>query len=175
MADTTPLFLPNYCRYTGGRNLRAWNIGTVPASTAWGTANLAIYLPFSLPFTYVAARMAWRNGTVVSGNVSIGIYNAAGTNLYASAATVQAGTSARQYVTLGSPLTLTPGHYFMALAASSATATFFASTVTAIQGREGGLYQEALGGLPLGATATVAQWAQVFYPIMTITRTTTGY
>lgn len=176
MADTSPILIPSYSDYIGGRWLRAWNLGATFGDSAWGTANLAVYFPFKLTFTYSANRLYWGNGATLSGNVSAGIYTLGGTSLVATAAVAQAGASNLQYVSTGGAISLTAGtDYFFALACSSTTASFQANAITASQGREMGMYQQALGGLPVPGTATFATYAQVFYPICGFTRTTSGY
>lgn len=160
----------------GGLNYRAI-AGTSPStSTVWPAANRAVYIPFSLAYSYTVRRVFWSNGAVVSGNVDAGVYSRTGTRLASCGSTAQAGTTDIQYsASLASPLTLAAGDYFFGLAYSSATATCLSSTqVTAANGRGMGLYQQA-AAFALPATATFAAWASTVYPMCGITRSSSGF
>lgn len=175
MADITPYHINSYSRFMGGVNVRLLGIGG-PASVVWPSANLAVYIPFSLPWSYTVRRVFVGNGATLNGNIDIGIYNSAGARQYSSGSTAQAGTSAIQYITLGSPLVLAAGTYFLAVASNSATATFqMAGTNMPTSGRLAGLLQQATA-FPLPATATFAQWSQTTgYLLCGVTRTATGF
>jgi hypothetical protein len=174
MADTTPLLINTLSRYAGGPNNRGLG-GGATGSVAWGTANLVLYLPFTLPWTYTVRRIFWVNGAAVAGNVVAGIYSMAGTQLYATAATAQAGTNVSQYVTLPSPLVLSSGPGFIAIGCSSVTAQLQMMNISVDRGRLSGLYQQA-AAIPLPATATFAAWSQTFgNPLCGFTRTASGY
>lgn len=89
-----------------------------PASGNW-TANRAIYMPFVLRQPFVVQKMAVHNGSTVTGNIDLGIYSENGVKLWSSGSTAQAGTDVYQVLTPGTPVRLTPGRYYMAMAASS--------------------------------------------------------
>lgn len=88
-----------------------------PASAAYPLANLALFVPFSVPVPCVALEGYACAGTVAGGNFDIGIYDAGGTRL------THSGTTARTVsipnMTSGMPdYTLTPGRiYYMAFSA----------------------------------------------------------
>lgn len=123
------------------------------ASAAWASANRAVYMPFTLSTSYLVQRLWWANGSAVAGNVDCGIYTSDGVRLVSTGSTAQAGTSVVQSVSI-TPLLLTPGRYYMGLAASSTSATFLSDTVFLVPGLVG-LAQEA-SALPLPAQATFA-------------------
>lgn len=176
MADTTATHLHTGTRYGGGMNLRALAIGNQATSTAWGTANLALYLPFSLPYSYTVNRLCYAVGATANGNVTMGIYGEATRALQASvAATAQGTINTIQYLSLASPLTLAAGDYFVAIALSSATGTVLAASLaTPGYGRTWGGYQQA-ASIPLPATATFAAFAATPWPLLGMTRTSSGY
>lgn len=91
------------------------------ASTAWLTANKAIFVPFRLmrPRTYLG--MIWMNGATVAGNCDAGIYDLAGARLASVGTTAQAGTTAPQKKAFGSPLSIGPGVYYLAFVSDTTT------------------------------------------------------
>jgi hypothetical protein len=66
------------------------------------------------------------NGSAVSGNVTVGLYTAAGVPLGTSATTAQANTDTLQLVPLA--LTLTSGTYYVAVQFDSTSARFNSHT-----------------------------------------------
>ena len=144
------------------------------ASTAWPSGNLAMYLPFVIPFNYVVQRAFWINGASTANNMDIGIYSSDGTKLWASGSTAQSGANVVQYVSVSPEVLLRPGEYFIALAASGTSTLFMANAFTAIAGRMIGMYQQA-SAFALPATATFAAWAQTVYPVCGLTRTSSGF
>jgi hypothetical protein len=176
MAETTPTHLNSVTRYFGGANYRSLLAGAAPTtSTAWGTANLAWFLPFSLPWSYTVQRLFLANGATVNGNIDLGIYSLAGAKLASTGAVAQATVTEVQYVALGSPLVLAAGTYLFGISLSSATGTVsMSASVTPPFGRIMGMFQQATAH-PLPTTATLAAWNSTGYPLVGITRTTSGY
>lgn len=123
-------------------------------STAYPTANLALFYPFSViaPSTY--ARAFVFNGTVVSGNIEIGIYDAKGRKV-TSVSALQAGTSQLQKIDI-TDFTLYPGLFFLALVMDNTTGTIMCSNATnaAYLGFAGAFQMAA--AYPLPNTATFA-------------------
>lgn len=93
-----------------------------PASVAWGTANLVLFVPFEVTEPITITKLAWYNGSTANGNVDMGIFSLNGTFLFGAGNTAQAGTSALQEVNITDTL-LTEGVYFMGLKCESTTAT----------------------------------------------------
>jgi hypothetical protein len=125
---------------------------TGAASAVWPTANLAIYVPFTLAIPGRVRQLGLFNGTVVSGNFDVGIYRYDGTRLISTGSTAQAGTSALQFV--AAALDLPPGRYYLGLALDNITATVFRqSQWTAAMLEALGVGQQA-SAFPLPATMT---------------------
>lgn len=146
------------------------SLSAVPASAAWPSANLAIYVPFMLAAPYLVQRLWWANGATVAGNVDCGVYTGDGTQLFHTGATAQATINVVQSVSNG-PTLLLPGAYYMALSASSGSATFFRLAPAAARLQAMGLAQQATAE-PLPATFTLASMAQTYIPVFGITSST---
>lgn len=143
-------FLGSHNRGVGASSLTA---------VAWGTANMARFVPFHLDAPYLVNRVWWANGATVAGNVDCGIYSESGRLLASIGSTVMAGATTIQSAALGTPLLLMPGRYYMALASSSTTATFQSLNLPATYaGKVMGVAQQS-AALPLPATFTLATLA----------------
>jgi hypothetical protein len=126
-----------------------------PTSTAWSSANRAIFLPIQLPGQIIAKRLYLLNGTVVSGNVDMGLYDAALNRLVSIGSTVQAGTSAPQFFDI-TDTRIGPGVVYLAVAIDNITATvFLLNSPTSLSSRLVGAFQQATA-FPLPSTATPA-------------------
>jgi hypothetical protein len=146
-------------------------------SATWPSANLAIYVPFSIPWPFPVKRMFWANGSAAGGNIAVGIYSIGGTKIYASASTGGSGNSAIQYVTVSPELLLVPGRYYLALIADNVTANRLQllTLAAALDGRFRGLLQQAVGSMTLPDTLTAAQYAQTVVPFVGIHRLASGF
>ncbi len=92
-------------------------------SAAWPVANLGIFVPFTLRSPYLVRRLWWVNGASVAGTTDMGVYTQGGARLVSAGPQTQAGTSQVQTFTPTAVL-LDPGSYYMALSASSTSATY---------------------------------------------------
>lgn len=139
---------------------RATGLNSLNTSVAWGTANLAVYMPFINPQGAYFSTMALHNGAAANGNVSLGVYapdseGKPGTRL-AVVTAAQSGLSVWQIFTLASTLYLPRGLYYLGCSLSSATGTCrqFANLTTNGHGHWlGSIFTEAAAH-PLPATAT---------------------
>lgn len=104
-----------------------WALSAQPASGANLTANKALYLPFTVPWTIRVSNMEILNGTVVSGNIDLGIYDLAGNRLASNGGTAQSGISSVQSVAMSATVTLPPGTYYMAFVMDNTTGRIFRS------------------------------------------------
>lgn len=173
----TPLFIHTWGWLMGMSLVHGTVSGlTPPGSSAWVTANQAMFLPLTLPFPYVVRRLFWHIGSTGGGNTDIGLYSVGGTAIFTAGSTAQTVFNGPQYVAPGSPLVLSPGRYFLAMAHSvtSANHVYGHGGLTAPLARLAGLYQQP-SALPLPTTATLAQSAGGILPLMGITRTASGY
>lgn len=171
----TPQFISSYSRFMSGWELARTGGVIAPAAGAWPTASTALYIPFWVPWNYPVRRMFWANGTAVAGNYDIGIYRPNGTRLASAGSTAASGTTAPQYVSLSSPLLLTPGNYYLGFVHDAITAAHVVgATVTANRLRMAGVLQQATA-LPLPTPATFAASTLTFFPYAGITRTASGF
>jgi hypothetical protein len=139
---------------------------TASLNNGWGTANLALYVPFVLRRKITVSKLFTANGTGVAGNIDIGIYSLDGTRITHTGATAQAGTSAIQTINI-TPVTIGPGQYYMALSSSSASSDFYGagfSGTGAPSLQSMGIYQQT-SAEPLPATATFASSSHTLVPL----------
>ncbi len=151
-----------------GCALEACTLSTVAvASAAWPSANLAIFMPFTIRVPTPVVRFFWANGSTVTGNMDVGIYTPDGTRIASQGSTAQTGfASLLQFPTaISTKVILPPGPYYFGAACSGTTNAGFGQTVTAAEGRMAGLLQMATA-IPLPATATFAQWSGTLLPIV---------
>jgi hypothetical protein len=144
-----------------GAELAALSLAA-PVSTAWATANLARVVPFVVPKPALVRKMFWANGATVAGNVDVGIYDESGSRVVSMGSVAQAGVSVLQEVDIAD-VTLGVGRYYMALAASSAAATFLASAPPLQLCKGMGCAQQA-AAFPLPASATPAPFSAAVLP-----------
>lgn len=138
------------------------------ASAAHPVAGNAYFFPVRLGRSRTYTKAWWLNGATAAGNVDVGIYTIAGTTatrIVASTAEAQAGISAMQVAAAFTTTTLRPGLYYIALAASLGTATFWrAQTGAASYLRPLGCFTAA-SAHPLPATATVTAMTATYVPV----------
>jgi hypothetical protein len=155
----------------GALNLLANSAGN-GASTAWPSANRAIYVPFYLPASFTLASMFSYNGATATGNIDLGVYGVDGTLIASKGATAQSGTSTLQILTMASLILLPPGRYYMAMSASSTSSTVFARTPNVATQQRMGILQAASQN-PLATGPTLATVASSFLPFFGIAQITT--
>jgi hypothetical protein len=148
----------------GITQMGAVNINTSAISGTFPAANRAIFYPFSVFKLIQVQNFFCINGSAVSGNFDIGVYDSAGTKIMSTGSTAQAGTTAIQAVSIAAT-NLPPGQYYMALAADNTTAAFYRMAVGATRYDQFyGLAQMATA-FPLPATATFATIASDYIPL----------
>lgn len=139
------------------------NAGLAGGSSTWPAANRIIYVPFYVGQDVLAQQMDCYNGTVVAGNIDLGIYTWGGTRLVSLGATAQAGTSVPQVANI-TDTALSMGWYYMGLSCTSTTSTFFRTAGSNLMLQAHGVRQEAgAGSLP--STATFANPASAYLPV----------
>lgn len=128
-----------------------------PSSRTYQANNLATYHPLLVPVTCVVRRFWWVNGSTVSAsyNVDMGIYAdsgaAPGALLLSTGSTAQGTASEVQFVDV-TDTTLAPGRYWLAIACSSSSATFFGQAAGPASDADWRF--EESSAFPLPATAT---------------------
>jgi hypothetical protein len=135
-------------------------------SSAWPTANLAIFTPVTIPTQVTAFQIAWYNGTVASGNVDVGVYDAELKLLGNAGSTAQVGTSTIQVVNI-TDLSLPAGNYYLAMAMDNVTGTIQGGGIGAPLGRASGMAQMATA-FPLPSTATFAAYNTTRQPFVAL-------
>jgi hypothetical protein len=146
-------------------------MGFTPGSNTWPTANKAIYIPFPVRFPITVVKLFVENGTTVSGNIDVGIYDRGGARLVSSGSTAQSGTSAIQSFDI-TDTTLNPGLYYLAVAMDNTTAHLLRwGTSSAIPRAMGVMEQTSAFALP--STATFAALSSSYIPFVAATLRTT--
>jgi hypothetical protein len=172
-----PRVISSMSPFTGYQEARAANVAAFPSSGLWPAANLAIFVPLTLPFAYPVKRVWWANGSPAGHNVDLGIYNIDGTRLFSTGLTAQSGASSVQYVTPSPDFILSPGRYFLALAYDSTAGQIIrVSTATVTNWRMAGFLQANTSmPLPASVSASWIAFAQTYVPVFGLTLDTTGF
>lgn len=161
-----PLVIGTDGPYCLGTQIAAASV-PAPASGAWPVANRALYVPFFVPAVITVYRLFVVNGTAVSGNLDMGIYNSAGAKIVSIGSTAQAGTQVTQYLNITDTV-LQPGAYYFAFVLDNTTGAVYKwepGTPTNSQIQAWGIAQET-SAFPLPATATLATTTAAFFPLM---------
>lgn len=125
---------------------------------AWGTANLAVFIPMVVGARTTIYQLAWINGATVAGNIDVGIHDRNANRIVSAGSTAQAGVSVAQVADITDTV-LEPGLYYLAMAADDATATVCRPSAASQfpLHRASGCGHMA-SAFPLPATATIAGW-----------------
>lgn len=152
--------------------LSFWNgagpgVGDAGFATNTYTANAAIYMEVFTPVPLTIFGFGWENGSAVSGNIDVGLYDLRGARLGHTGSTAQAGTSTGQTAAVsGGSFSIAAGCYCLAFAIDNATGAVYAQTsVPAIALQLLGVFGQATA-FPLPATATFAAPAQTKVPLV---------
>lgn len=139
---------------------------SVGGLVGWPAANRAIYIPFEIDVPLVAQKMVYGISTIAAGNFDMGIYSETGTRLVSTGSTALPGSGTFQSVTITST-TLVPGTYFMAMNVDTGTPTFNrVGGLPAGTLQMCGVQQQAVGAVTLPSTATFANPASAFLPVI---------
>jgi hypothetical protein len=173
-----PLFVHTLSRWSGVQDMANLNAGLSLASLTNPSANLAKYIPVTLPWPYPVKRVFWVNSSsVTSTNFDFGIYTGDGRKVYSTGSTAASGASLPQYVTPGTSFILSAGRYYFGLSCSSITASRGGQGTTSMSiadERMVGMLQEA-SALPLPATMTGVAVANPYIVLCGVTRTASGF
>ncbi len=157
-----------------GAPFRALGGTTAPASTAWSPANNATFVPFAIYSNYTVRKVWWYCGSVVAGNVDVGVYtgdSVTPTRLFSIGSTAVPTANVVQSVSV-TPYTLTPGTYYMAMNASNATMQTWRMGLGFVLRAMTGVGEQAVGAVTLPATATLITTTTAFAPLFGITNGT---
>lgn len=144
-----------------GDRLIVANVGGAVPQT-FPAANRAVFTPFIVGQLFRATVIAVDNGGTVNGNCDVGIYDAAGNRRVSKGSTAQTGASGTQSFDI-TDTDLEPGRYYIALASSSGTATFYGWAPAIGLCSAYGILQMA-SAFALPATATYAACTAAFIP-----------
>jgi hypothetical protein len=135
------------------------------SSTAWGTANQGMIVPITLVEPFDLRMFYVVNGSVISGNFDLGLYDTEGQLIRSLGSTAQAGANTLQRVAVA-PEMLQPGDYYLSASFSSATATVFAKTLPNAGVEQAlGVYEQA-SALPLPTRFIAAVGTLAFLPLI---------
>jgi hypothetical protein len=166
----------SFSRFFNGLAIQPFGL-SAPVSTSWPSANLALYMPFALPFPYPVRRLFAGNGSAAGGNISLGIYSSDGQGIYVSGGVASSGNDQLQYVTPATEFILSPGRYFFGMSRDSNTTNRTASGGISSQhvAKIMGMLQQATA-YPLPSAATFAVISGITaWPFVGITRTASGF
>jgi hypothetical protein len=161
MERLTPIRVNSHGRLALGEDLSISGISSTPATFTW-VANLAVFIPITLPWRYVVRRVFWANGSSL-GNVNMGVYSLGGTKIFDIGSTAQSGASSMQWVSLANAIVLPANNYYLAWACDTTTSRAYGTSLTTASltnyARSAGLLQQAVGSLTLPAAATFAAYS----------------
>lgn len=143
-----PVMLTPFGPAAAGAPLAAAGVAT-PASTVIGTGNVALSYELALLDTVTLVKAFALNGATVNGNWDVGLYDGERQLLISTGSVAQAGPSVVQEQDI-TDITVGPGLYYLAFAFSSATAAYFATSISGPAGGIGGNLM--LTAFPLPAT-----------------------
>lgn len=123
------------------------------ATLAWPSQYQAVYVPVAVRSRVVAKKMWFGSGSTGTGNLDIGIYDAAGTRLVSTGSTAKDTTNGVRWLDI-TDTTLLPGLYYLALNSDSTTDTYKWTNSNAAAVTAAGLLFEAVGSVTLPATAS---------------------
>lgn len=147
-----------------GQNTMSNTNLSAQASAVYPAASRILYLPFGLATPIVVVKLWCYNGATVAGDVNMGIYDAAGTRLVSIGTTAQASINVLQSFDI-TDTEIGPGDFYLAIIASSASATFFRIAPAQVGFCQAmGMLQEAGSGSTLPASATFASVTSAFIP-----------
>lgn len=177
-SGVAPLFIGARSRWSPAPHIRLLSSTITDASGAWPAANLAIYIPFAIPFPFVLRRFWWVNGSAAGSNWVAGIYSASGTKLGDTGSVGGSGNTTIQFAapTLGD-ISLAAGAYYWSILHSVTTTNHaMGSTVPTVATlRLCGVLQEAVGATSAPAAMTGVAAANAWLPQVGMTSTASGF
>lgn len=140
----------------------------VSDATNYPTASLAMYGPICVSTPFDVDKFVIVNGTVVSGNVDVGIYNRVGAKLWSSGAVTQTPASDAQTFDLSPNILLVPDMYYLAVSLSAVAGRLMKTTLGNVTQKRVLGWLEQASAHPLPETATFATAGQVQTPVLAI-------
>jgi len=135
------------------------------ASAVYPTANLALFIPFSLSKSITIVKLFSYTGATKSGNIDMAIYSEDGTKLTSAAAVAQGTINVLQEFDI-TDIQIGPGTFYMAVVLDNITGTLRrATSIGNIGPAVHGMAQMA-NAYPLPVTAVFAQIAGNYIPMI---------
>jgi hypothetical protein len=144
-------------------------VSTAGGRPAWPTANLALFVPFTLLEPITVKAFMWYN-YAPSGNVDAGVYDKDG-NLLGSIGGIAGSGNNQIQSSAVTNFSCGPGLFYMTLVWDNTTVTMFQATSFTGGATALGLYQMA-SAYPLPAVATFATCVTERVPVMALTTRT---
>lgn len=141
--------------------------GQSGASGAWPSANQARFFPVVLETDFVVTDFWSYNGGTASGNRDIGLYDKQRNLLLSTGSVAQSGTSTIQTHNV-TDTEYPAGLYFIALAHSDTTGTYFRLTTSSIGMDSAGVRAQA-SALPLPSSFTPSAITSSYWPVFGFT------
>jgi hypothetical protein len=138
-----------------------------PVSIAWPGANIALVFPFDLVESFVVRAVSWINGTVVSGNCDMGVYDDQLSLLFSIGSTAQSGLESIRVVNIRRRV-LKPGSYFLAMAMDNTTGRTWRAQLTADAGAVAAWLLAYPSSFPLPPRLTVSPLATNSAPYISL-------
>jgi hypothetical protein len=138
-----------------------------PVSIVWPGANIALVFPFDLVEPFVVRAVSWINGTVVSGNCDMGVYDDRLSRLFSIGSTAQSGVGGVQAVNIRRRV-LKPGSYFLAMAMDNATGRTWRAQLTTDEGAVAAWLLAYASSFPLPPRLTVAPFSANTAPYISL-------
>lgn len=140
-------------------------VGSWSTAGTWPSMNRGMFIPFRLDEIVTVQRMLWGTGaTTTLGNYDAGVYDQWGNRLVSTGATAKGAVTQIKDVSV-TPTVLTPGLYYMALSADSATTTVMSALAVSDTGKILGCRIVA-AAYPLPSTVTLATWVGGEIPLI---------
>lgn len=140
-----------------------------PNSQNYIAANVGLFIPFVIPEATTFTKMFWCNGSAVTGNIDVGLFQEDGTLIVSIGSTAQSGTTNAQAVDI-TDTTLARGRYYLGMTSdtSSISQKVYASLPPAGVLQAFGLVEDASCAPPLSTNAnpaTFVAYTRAFIPL----------
>ena len=136
-------------------------ISITNSSLANPTANLALYIPFSLD-RLVTAYAFMTTAVTATGNIDFGIYNLSGDRIVSTGSVTNVAATTRYDIT---DTVLSPGTYYMAFSCSNNTDTFYRDNSHPYPLLAAAGVKQQTSAFPLPETATFSDAQGAFTPV----------
>lgn len=129
VADQNSVLITTF-DYGAGVGPSAYGVTNLnPGNTTWFATNHAIYMPLYISKPGIVTKFFWQNGTVVSGNVCMALYDRNFNRIATTGSVAQGTVSVVQEVDV-TDFGITPGVYFLGLAMDNPTGAIAQSSAT---------------------------------------------